>query len=73
MRLPDENGAHHATLGTDPANGMKYLIDLPNYNRLYQHPACEICGVVSWWSTPEPMPCGSCKRGRVARNQNEAA
>lgn len=71
-RVPDEFGASHATFGYDGNPwGVKHIIDLPNYQRLYKHPPCEICGVSSWWSTPEPQPCGSCKRGRVAVNDDE--
>ena len=74
MAFRDQHGAGHGTFGYDGNPwGVRHIIDLPSFKPLYQHPACPCCGVQSWWSTPEPQPCGSCKRGRVARNENEIA
>jgi hypothetical protein len=67
----DEYGAGLGIFGYDGnPRGLRHIIDLPHYQKLYQHPQCDRCGVISWWSTPEPMDCPSCKAGRVARNDN---
>jgi ribosomal protein L37E len=74
MAFRDEYGAGHGTFGYDGnPQGLLHIIDLPAYQRLYRHPPCERCGVQSYWSTPEPQECGSCARGRVARNENVVA
>jgi hypothetical protein len=72
LKLPDENGAHHGTPGTDPLSGVRYIIGL-NFERLYLTGPCRICGVETLSSTPEQVPCLSHAKSAVARNENEEA
>jgi hypothetical protein len=70
----DPFGAGPATFGYDGnPYGVEHIVDVKTGKPLYRHAPCEICGIASWFSTPEPRPCGSCLLGRIERNDNEAA
>lgn len=37
-----------ATLETDPASGLPFIIDVQTKDRLYKHPNCGLCGIARY-------------------------
>ncbi len=72
---PKPNYAHWLI---DEASGLKYLTEVGSLRRIYRHPPCEICGIVTDSYGTAPVKgcytgCTFCAPEHRERNDNEEA
>ncbi len=66
------NHPNYGHLHRDEVSGLQFILQIGSMKRLYKMPPCRICGIAHYSFTNAVMDaCGSCRPGRVERNDNE--